>query len=155
MSRESRYVIGIAVLSFLLTRANPVFAQSSAGLPQVESDTEQATPAYRESALRRMEIVTFVSLPFTSIHSYLIVRSVRMIQGGTVAAGLSDNDWTYVGIGAATLSLGIALYDWNRLRGKDRNEPLLPETPTERSSTERTSRSRGFQRPWISASVRF
>jgi len=102
-----------------------------------------------------MEIITFVSLPFTAIHSYLIVRSVRMIQEGSVAAGLSGNDWTYVGIGAATLSLGIALYDWNRLRGKDRNEPLLPQTPSERSLTERTREGSSFQRPWFLARIRF
>jgi hypothetical protein len=146
-------VVGV-VLALLLGFSSTATAQSSSGLADDELDVEAVAPAYRESALRRMEIVTFVSLPFTSIHSYLIVRSVRMLQHGSVAAGLSGDDWTYVGIGAASLSLGIALYDWNRLRGKDRNEPLLPETPS-RSSAARVSISRGFHRPWLSASVRF
>lgn len=155
MPREPR-ALALAVL-VVLALATPIrsMAQSLAGSAEATPDAAPAAPAYRESALRRMEIVAFVSLPFTAIHSYLIVRSVRMIQDGTIAAGVSGNDWTYVGIGAASLSVGIALYDWSRLRGKDRNEPLLPEIPTEGAATEPMSRTGDFQHPMLSASVRF
>lgn len=129
-------------LVVLLGWGNEALAQTT------PPDTQ--SPAYRESALRRMEIVALVSLPFTSIHSYLLVRSVRMIQSGSVATGLSEGDWTYVGVFAAAMSVSIALYDWNRLRGKDRNEPLLPETPP---STE-TAR-RGLSSPWVTVRLRF
>lgn len=117
------------------------------GFAQTTS-SETSSEVSRESALRRMEIVTLVSLPFTSIHSYLLVRSVRMIQSGSVATGLSESDWTYVGILAAAMSVSIALYDWSRLRGKDRNEPLLPETPSEMARG-------GFSSPWGAVRFRF
>ena len=49
----------------------------------------QQSEVYHESALRRFEIVTLVSLPFTAIHSFLAVRGVEMIRQNRVAPSLT------------------------------------------------------------------
>ena len=52
--------------------------------------TEQEEPeVYSESALRRFEIITLSSLPFTAIHSYAIMRGVKMFRENQFAPELT------------------------------------------------------------------
>ena len=92
------------------------------------SGTEQAEPvAYSESALRRFEIVTLSSLPFTAIHSYVIMRGVKMLSENKFAPELSPRDYRIIGLGAASLSVFIGVWDWLNTRNVDRSAPLVPE----------------------------
>ncbi|GIX06888.1 MAG: hypothetical protein KatS3mg115_1291 [Candidatus Poribacteria bacterium] len=112
-------------------------ASSSGSAPAiaVRPGAVTETPSrYHESALRRFEIVTLTSLPFTAIHSYLIVRGVKIATEGSLAADLEDRDWNVVGAGAILLAVGIGVYDYLNMRGKDRNAPLLPESPVPRAA---------------------
>ena len=96
-----------------------------------ESETEHTEPeAYSESALRRFEIVTLSSIPFTAIHSYGIVRIVKMLQENQFAPELSPRDYRIVGIGAVSLSVFIGVWDWLHTRNVDRSAPRVPERET-------------------------
>ena len=66
---------------------------------------------YQESALRRFEIVTLVSLPFTAIHSFLAVRGVEMIRQKQVAPELDSADFKIMGISAMSFALFIGFWD--------------------------------------------
>lgn len=81
---------------------------------------------YHESALRRFEIITLSSLPFTAIHSYLGVRGVRMIQDNKIAPELSPQNYRVMGICAVSLSLFIGIWDWYHTRDVDRSAPSIP-----------------------------
>jgi hypothetical protein len=95
------------------------------------SETEQAEPVgYSESALRRFEIVTLSSLPFTAIHSYGIMRIVKMLSENKFAPELSPWDYRIIGIGAVSLSVFIGLWDWWHTRNVDRSAPRVPEPET-------------------------
>ena len=96
-----------------------------------ESETEHAEhEAYSESALRRFEIVTLSSIPFTAIHSYGIVRIVRMLQESQFAPELSPRDYRIIGIGTVSLSVFIGVWDWLHTRNVDRSAPRVPERET-------------------------
>ena len=69
-----------------------IITASSLNLSFAQED-QSAQYQYSESAIRRFEIITLVSLPFTSIHSYLIVRLVEMARQGEVSPDLSNGDW--------------------------------------------------------------
>lgn len=81
---------------------------------------------YSESALRRFEIVTLSSLPFTAVHSYLGVRAVRMIQTNKIAPILTPQNYRVMGISAVSLSLFIGIWDWLHTRNVDRSAPSVP-----------------------------
>ena len=81
---------------------------------------------YSESALRRFEIVTLSSLPFTAVHSYLGVRGIKMIQENKIAPILTPENYRVMGISAVTLSLFIGIWDWLHTRNEDRSEPSIP-----------------------------
>ncbi|MCY4404371.1 MAG: hypothetical protein OXD54_17535 [Candidatus Poribacteria bacterium] len=81
---------------------------------------------YSESALRRFEIVTLSSLPFTAVHSYLGVRGVRMIQTNKIAPELSPQNYRVMGICAVSFSLFIGIWDWFHTRDVDRSAPSVP-----------------------------
>ena len=96
-----------------------------------ESETGHTEPeAYSESALRRFEIITLSSIPFTAIHSYGIVRIVRMLQENQFAPELSPRDYRIVGIGTVSLSVFIGVWDWLHTRHVDRSAPRVPEPET-------------------------
>ena len=81
---------------------------------------------YSESALRRFEIVTLSSLPFTAVHSYLGVRGVKMIQTNKIAPILTPQNYRVMGITAVSLSLFIGIWDWLHTRNVDRSAPSVP-----------------------------
>jgi hypothetical protein len=94
-------------------------------------ETEQTEPeVYSESALRRFEIVTLSSLPFTAIHSYGIMRGVKMFRENKFAPELSPQDYRIIGIGAVSLSVFIGVWDWLHTRNVDRSAPRVPEPQT-------------------------
>ena len=82
---------------------------------------------YSESALRRFEIITLSSLPFTAIHSYIAVRGIKMYRENIFAPEMTPRDYRIVGIGAVSLSLFIGVWDWLHTRNVDRSAPLVPE----------------------------
>ena len=89
----------------------------------------QQREVYQESALRRFEIVTPVSLPFTAIHSFLAVRGVEMIRQNRVAPDLDSADYKIMGVSAASLALFIGFWDWLHMRDKNLSEQLIPTSP--------------------------
>jgi len=89
----------------------------------------QQREVYQESALRRFEIVTLVSLPFTAIHSFLAVRGVEMIRQNKVAPELDSLDFKIMGASAASLALFIGYWDWLHTRDKNLSEQLIPTSP--------------------------
>lgn len=96
---------------------------------------------YSESALRRFEIITLSSLPFTAIHSYVAVRGIKMYRENLFAPELTPQDYRIVGIGAVSLSLFIGVWDWLHTRNVDRSAPRVPEPkepPTEEQDPEGT-----------------
>lgn len=87
---------------------------------------EEQTTQYSESAIRRFEIITLISLPFTSVYSYLIVRLVEMVRQGEVSPELSNKDWHAIQAGAVAMALLVGTWDWLHTRSVDRNEPRIP-----------------------------
>jgi hypothetical protein len=85
---------------------------------------------YRESALRRFEIVTLVALPFTAIHSFLAVRSAEMIRQSEFAPELSSTDFKIIGVSAVSLAIFIGFWDWLHTHDKDPSQQLIPTSPS-------------------------
>ena len=85
---------------------------------------------YQESALRRFEIITFVSLPFTAIHSFLVVRGVEMVRQNEIAPELSSTHFGVIGASAVSFALFIGFWDWLHTRHTDSSEQLIPSSPT-------------------------
>ena len=83
--------------------------------------------AYSESRLRRFEIISLTSIPFTAIHSFLAVRGVKMIQQNKFAPQISDKDYQVIGLCTVTSSILIGLWDLYNNRGKNTSELLIPE----------------------------
>ena len=81
---------------------------------------------YSESALRRFEIITLSSLPFTAVHSYLGVRGVKMIQTNKIAPVLTPQNYRVMGISAVSFSLFIGIWDWLHTRNVDRSAQSVP-----------------------------
>ena len=105
------------------------FIQSQANAQlQAEPPAQHEDPAdYSESALRRFEIITLSSLPFTAIHSYVAVRGIKMYRENIFAPEMTPRDYRIVGIGAVSLSLFIGVWDWLHTRNVDRSAPRVPE----------------------------
>lgn len=99
----------------------------------------QEREVYQESALRRFEIVTLVSLPFTAIHSFLAVRGVEMIRQNKVAPDLDSLDFKIMGASAASLALFIGFWDWLHTRDKNLSEQLIPTSPPSAPTPEKVS----------------
>lgn len=120
------FLISLISLSLVIPQ---VKAQIHSESP--ESETEHTEhEAYSESALRRFEIITLSSIPFTAIHSYGIVRIVRMLQENQFAPELSPQDYRIIGAGAVSLSVFIGVWDWLHTRNVDRSAPRVPEPET-------------------------
>lgn len=94
---------------------------------QAEPPAQEDPADYSESALRRFEIITLSSLPFTAIHSYIAVRGIKMYRENLFAPELTPQDYRIVGIGAVSLSLFIGVWDWLQTRNVDRSAPRVPE----------------------------
>ena len=124
----------LAVLIIGLIAAGNSYAQSQDSSREELSTRRarvkaQQSEVYHESALRRFEIVTLVSLPFTAIHSFLAVRGVEMIRQNRVAPELDSTDYKIMGASAATLAVFIGFWDWLHTRDKNLSEQLIPTSP--------------------------
>ena len=116
-------------------------SQATAQFHQTEPPVQEDPADYSESALRRFEIITLSSLPFTAIHSYLAVRGIKMYRENLFAPELTSQDYRMVGIGAVSLSLFIGVWDWLHTRHVDRSAPRVPEPkepPTDEQEPEGT-----------------
>lgn len=123
-----KFNLPIFTLSLLLILASGprAFAQTQQEPPEQQPQPAPQEP-YQESALRRFEIITLSSLPFTVVHSYLVVRGVKMYRESQFAPELSPQDYRMIGIGAVSLSLFIGGWDWWRTRNVDRAAPRFQE----------------------------
>ena len=88
MTLRNRVTINLAcgfLMYFFLIPTNVVaqYRGSSEGTRPVQRGKHEEP--YQESALRRFEIVTLISLPFTAIHSFLVVRGVEMVRQNEIA----------------------------------------------------------------------
>ena len=92
-----------------------------------KSDKPEEPLAYNENRLRRFEIISLTSIPFTAIHSFLAVRGVKMIQQNKFAPQISDKDYQVIGLCTVTSSILIGLWDLYNNRGKNTSELLIPE----------------------------
>lgn len=120
------FLFSLILLSLAIPHAK---AQFGPGIPP--PGAQQGEPEeYSESALRRFEIVTLSSLPFTAIHSYVIMRGVKMLQENKFDPELTTGDYRIIGAGAVSLSLFIGVWDWLHTRNVDRSAPLVPEPRT-------------------------
>ena len=133
------FLFNIALLCLVVPHAK---AQLQTEHPTEETEHE-GSEAHNESALRRFEIITLSSLPFTAIHSYAITRGVKMFQESQFAPELSPQDYRIVGIGAVSLSLFIGVWDWLQTRNVDRSalrmpEPEAPPSPEDEEPAEGT-----------------
>ena len=113
------FLMSVVFLFFMQLHAK---AQS-----QAEPPAQEEPSVYSESALRRFEIVTLSSLPFTAIHSYVLVRGIKMYRENIFAPEMTPQDYRMVGIGAVSLSLFIGVWDWLHTRNVDRSAPRVPE----------------------------
>ena len=87
---------------------------------QIYQEDMQTTPeVYHESALRRFEIIFTISIPFTALQSYGIVRGVEMISQRKVSPKLSTGNWNSMAGLTILLSGSIAFWDWLHTRGEE------------------------------------
>lgn len=120
------FKLTVQIVTLSLALSMLAAAQTQQAPPE---QPQQAQPAetYHESALRRFEIITLSSLPFTAVHSYLVVRGIKMYRENQIAPELLPQDYRIIGIGAATLSVCIGVWDWWRTRDVDRAAQRIPE----------------------------
>ena len=95
---------------------------------------------YHENAIRRFEIVSLISLPFTAIHSYLTFRGVEIIRQRKFSPDISDDDYKIIGGMAVTFSAFIGFWDWYHTRGKDTSQPKIQTRKARKSAAEYTAR---------------
>ncbi len=119
----------------LILSVGPRALAQTPQLPPGQQPQQAPQEHYHESALRRFEIITLSSLPFTAVHSYLVTRCIKMYRENQFAPELSPRDYRIIGIGAASLSLFIGVWDWWRTRDVDSAAPRIqerePPPPTE------------------------
>ena len=120
------FLLSLIFLSLVIPQAKAQFESES---PESEAGHTESE-VYSESALRRFEIVTLSSLPFTAIHSYGVMRAVKMLRENKFAPEISSQDYRIIGIGAVSFSLFIGVWDWLHTRNVDRSAPLVPEPET-------------------------
>ncbi|HIE29549.1 TPA: hypothetical protein EYP66_19945 [Candidatus Poribacteria bacterium] len=121
----------IVAIKFIFVISCIIIPQLHAQIYYPPESAEETAEPYHESALRRFEIISLVSLPFTAIHSYLLVRGIRMAQQGKIAPKISDTDYKIIGASAVTFSAFIGFWDWLHTRGKDTSQPLIPKESKE------------------------
>ena len=116
----------------MFTCNNSIFSQFVTEDSEIEETTEarqeesEEPDKYHESALRRFEIITLSSLPFTAVHSFFMVRGIEMIRQNKFSPKLSDQNFRAIGMCTACFSLFIGIRDWYMMRGKVRSELLIP-----------------------------
>ena len=116
----------------MFTCNNSIFSQFVTEDSEIEETTEdrqeesEEPDKYHESALRRFEIITLSSLPFTAVHSFFMVRGIEMIRQNKFSPKLSDQNFRTIGMCTACFSLFIGIRDWYMMRGKVRSELLIP-----------------------------
>ena len=116
----------ITIIFITLISLLGVVSDLQAQAHEHETEHEHEHDEYSESALRRFEIITLSSLPFTAIHSYIGVRGFKMIQNNKIAPILTPENYRVMGISAVSLSLFIGIWDWLHTRNVDRSEPSIP-----------------------------
>ena len=122
----------LVCFTLIFTCNNSIFSQFVTEDSEIEKTTEdrqeesEEPDKYHESALRRFEIITLSSLPFTAVHSFFMVRGIEMIRQNKFSPKLSDQNFRAIGMCTACFSLFIGIRDWYMMRGKVRSEPLLP-----------------------------
>jgi hypothetical protein len=110
----------LCLMSFiLLLPASSSFAQT-----RQEEDRQPVAEPYHESALRRFEIIFTISLPFTALHSYLVVRGVEGIRQRKIAPELKRSDWNTIGGLTILFSGFVAFWDWLHVRDEDISEKM-------------------------------
>ena len=132
-------------------------AVANSALAQYQEDPEEETASahrqeaehYHESTLRRFEIVTLISLPFTAIHSYVGVRGIQMIRQSEFAPELSTTDFRIIGASAVSFALLIGFWDWLHTHDKNPSEELIPASPQRITPPRRSPPSRAIgQNDW-------
>lgn len=121
----SRWIFIAIIVIFISTISLADARMLEYGLDTTPSD-------YSESALRRFEVVSIISLPFTAIHSYLVFRGARMIEQSKFSPDISNTDYTIIGGMAVTFSAFIGFWDWYHNRGRDTSQPKIPEKDLQR-----------------------
>ena len=117
--------------TLIFTCNNSIFSQFVTEDSEIKKTTEdrqeesEEPDKYHESALRRFEIITLSSLPFTAVHSFFMVRGIEMIRQNKFSPKLSDQNFRAIGMCTACFSLFIGIRDWYMMRGKVRSEPLI------------------------------
>ena len=124
-----KYVVWIFVfLTTYMVLCSPSLAQQRR---RTAADIDKPLEPYRESALRRFEIVFTSSIPFSAIHSYLTIRSVEMVRQDKVSPRMSDGNWKAVG-GLTVLYSGfIAFWDYMHTRGEKIQDRGVPRDETD------------------------
>lgn len=74
---------------------------------------------YRESSLRRFEIISTISTPFTAIHGYLVVRGIEMTRQKKVAPKFTESDWLLAGGLTFTFASLIGFWDYLHTHNDD------------------------------------
>ncbi len=129
IGRMYKFTIQLLVLNLVVFLLVPdAKAQFTATPPGQQ--TQEEPEVYSESALRRFEIITLSSVPFTAIHSYVVVRGIKMYTSNQFAPELSPQDFRIIGVGAVSLSMFIGIWDWLHTRNVDRSAPRIPERTT-------------------------
>ena len=146
-SRPKRQVYSIlrpgsCVLSLVSCVLSLLLASSSFAQSRQEEDQQPVAEPYHESALRRFEIVFTISLPFTALHSYLVVRGVEGIRQRKIAPELESSDWNMIGGLTILFSGFVAFWDWLHVRDEDISEKM----PVPRGGTVPYS---GYSMPYI------
>ena len=119
------FVLILVGILLILPRAEAQYPES--GSTEQSQETDHGDHGeYSESALRRFEIITLSSLPFTAVHSYLGVRGIQMIRTNKIAPQLTPINYRIMGISAVSLSLFIGVWDWVHTRNVDRSAPSIP-----------------------------
>jgi len=77
---------------------------------------------YHESALRRFEIISTISVPFTAIYSYVTVRGIEMAIQGKVAPSITQSDWLLAGGLTVAFSGLVGFWDWMNTKDDDISE---------------------------------
>ena len=130
MSHVSCLTSHVTCHSLLVTRYSLLscilllLASSSFAQTRQEEDQQPVAEAYHESALRRFEIVFTVSLPFTALHSYLVVRGIEGIRQRKIAPELERSDWNTIGGLTILFSGFVAFWDWLHVRDEDVSEKM-------------------------------
>lgn len=90
--------------------------------PEINPGFTEQNPVQTESALRRGEVIFFISYPFTFLGSYIVYNlaaaGIRTLDTGRSDFAASGGFYALVATTAAFLSFGIAMNDYYALRAE-------------------------------------